>query len=1154
MMQETLDSRRNILDLLNRAFVGPTCPENSGWLGNDERSNVLEDGATYPSDDGYLQGPWFSKSGEEILPDRYAPIKLYGIAVLFPEISNSFSQNQMSLFENTEDPDEEMTSDNSNILEEIDATTNPDDSDVPAESTYRPRSIAVSFRVPIGIQQLSIKISGGVYRPISIMRGGISEPWWERESVEKLVTLQTQNSSQKMILNNIELQVGIECRDQNDKTQICTVWLRNDSKSNSLESLSEYCLFQTNLEVSLKDLLEYQMSDESTPDSLALLYSSRKRRSIGHGCDSKELFQKEDNFWKVQSVSLPITEVSPISPDITDNDSPYSLSMLGIGSWDPKALSEIDRLILNYDSWIGSLKTKIEDLDPRFRDIAQNHLEQCINFHERIVVGWELVKSTPAIKSTFMDASRAMANQRTASSFPTRKISLDDNEKVVIERSEPNHAQESLQSEWRPFQIAFILANIPNAINDKLPDTHPVDVIWMPTGGGKTEAYLGLAAFTILWERRIAPSIDSDLSNKSFTKVVMRYTLRLLTAQQVFRAASLICALEILRRENELVYGTRPVRIGAWLGSASTPNTRESAIKKYNDVFKSSSILSGLLLTKCPWCATQLGIVLGEKEKKIAGYRKVPVPWDSKEFRLKSMCENINCAFHDELPIFEVDEDIYHSPPDFLIGTVDKFARLAWVVSTKDSSGTRSAQRIFGLTKGERTLPPPKLFIQDELHLITGPLGSIDGLYEPVFESLCRLNGKYQGRSPLFIASTATTKNFGTQLHALYGRKGQLVPPPGLTIENSFFAREDQAKPGKIYIGICPGGNSGFLKNQGKVMAVLGHAAAVLRNNRKVSDPWWTNIAFFSSRRSLGQLDSLVETDIKSAFYQLRVLSGVSSGQLSEDGKQVGSRNMQKKRQLTAISSDDVGAVLEELSINNQDTNSIDICFSTSMIEVGLDVPRLGLMTIIGQPKSSSQYIQVSGRVGRSSSAPGLIVSILNPNVYRDRSHFENFLDWHQRLYASVEPASVTPFTKRALHRTLASVLTVLLRTLSNSAKVKDSISTHWKYSLDVLMKRASLINNKAVTNLNEVADDLMFKANALANQTIDWESSNKNDQFIFDPSDPLDRDKERIVWRVLNSMRAVDSDAGLQFSSELYGRPLGKRFKTEAENEVSEL
>ena len=1153
-MNDALASRKEILNLLSRALVGPTGPEDSSWLGNHDKVNVLEDGVTYAEDGEYLLGPWFNQKGEEILPDKYAPVRLYGIAVLYPEISNDIHTDQLNLFDDSEENTDEVSSDNTKVLESIETSADPDDTDVPAESTYRPRSIAVSFRVPKGIQNLCVELFGGVYKPISIFRLGKNEVWWERKSVSVRINLESRNNSQNLQLENLDIKMGVECRDQNDGSQICTVWVRNDSKCNSPDQLSQYCLFQTKLEITLNELSEYEKQNVSDIDSLSLLYSNKIRRSVGHGCDSKETPQKESKLWKIESVSLPISEINPISPDITDNGSSYALSMSGLGSWSEKSISEVDRLISNYGNWIELLKEKIKELDSRFKDVAWNHITQCTNFHARIIAGWELVKSNSEVKKTFMDASSAMAHQRASSSVSTRKISVEDDGKVIIEGEEPLRTAENLKSMWRPFQIAFILANIPASINDEHDDLHPVDVIWMPTGGGKTEAYLGLAAFTILWERRRAPHIDSELSGKSYTKVLMRYTLRLLTAQQVFRAASLICALEILRRENEVVYGRRPIRIGAWLGSASTPNTRKNAIDKYNEILKSSSTSTGLLLTRCPWCATQLGVVVGNKDKKIAGYIKVPINSESKELRLKTICENSNCDFNEELPIFEVDEDIYQSPPDFLIGTVDKFARLAWVIDTKNPSGIRSAQRIFGLTNGIRTLPAPRLFIQDELHLISGPLGSIDGLYEPIFEALCKQNGKYPGRSPLYIASTATTKNFNSQLKALYGRSGQLVPPPGLNIEDSFFARIDDGKPGKIYIGICPGGNAGFLKNQGKVLAILGHAAAVLKNTKRVSDPWWSNIAFFSSRRSLGQLDSLVETDLKSAFYQLRVLSGVSSGLPSEDGKQIGSRSMQTKRQLTAISSDDVGAVLEELNIKNEDGKAIDLCLSTSMIEVGLDVPRLGLMTIVGQPKSSSQYIQVSGRVGRSDNAPGLIISILNPNVYRDRSHFENFLDWHQKLYSSVEPASVTPFTKRALGRTLASALTILLRTLSNKSKVGESISSHWDESFAVLYARATLFGDKSISNLNEIGMDLLSKANALANENIHWESSKKNDQFIFDPSEQLDRDKDRVVWRVLNSMRSVDSDAGLQFSSELYGKTLKSNLGKVIQQDVSEL
>jgi hypothetical protein len=1150
MAQDALESRRKIVELISRAMFGPTGPDDSNWLGNDSRTNILSDGQVYEIESNYLQGPWFNPTGEEVLPDKYAPIKLYSVGLLFPEAPLLASQVEFPQEVDLENSPIDDVIDNKNFLESVESSSELDDSDVPLESTFRPRSFAVSLRTSTIQQTIKVVLQGGIYKRISIKRLGVNEQWWERQSSECELEFVSENQIHKVNLKGLELAIGIETTQQKDGSKICTVWVRNDTLCEDPSRLSEYTLFQTKLKIYVDRVLEYEIKNGSNPDSLSLLYSERVRRSVGHGCDSKETFLESESRWLIESESFPVFELKSTSPDISDDGKKYSISMYGLGTWHPEAISEVDRVLVNYEKWINNLNFKKVDIPNHYTDIADDHIAQCKRFLSRMTSGWARIKHDEQIRKTFMDASLAMANQRASANIPSRKIIVGDGGEILIDGSELERNNRTLTGKWRPFQIAFMLANIDNSI-DQSPDVKPlIDVIWMPTGGGKTEAYLGLAAFTILWERRKAPELDKALMQKSYTKVLMRYTLRLLTSQQVSRAASLICALEMIRRENQMVYGKIPVRIGAWLGSATTPNTREQALEKYRNYLQDPVGTTGFLLNKCPWCSTKLGEVL---ENRISGYVKESLRNNLKLTRLKAKCENSKCNFFDELPIFEVDEDIYQSPPDFLVGTIDKFARLAWLYEPKMPKDITSAQRIFGLTNGQRTMPAPRLFIQDELHLISGPLGSIDALYEATLEALCMKDGEYPGRSPFIIASTATTKNFQSQLHSLYGRAGQLVPPPGLSIEDSFFARVETEKPGKLYVGVCAGGNSGFLRNQGKVLALLGHAAAVLENTGAISDPWWSNVAFFSSRRSLGQLDSLVETDLKSALYQIRNLSGVSSARIDADGKQLSSRQMRNKKQLTAISSDDVGAVLENLNIENTEENCIDLCFATSMIEVGLDVPRLGLMTIIGQPKSSSQYIQVSGRVGRSEASPGLVISLLNPNVYRDRSHYENFNNWHNKLYSSVEPASVTPFTKRSLHRTLGSVLTILLRVLSNSNKVRESIELNWDNAFAAIYMRAKQFDERSVKNLEDVAAELLAKAKAQVNENAQWNSSDKSNQFIFDPGDVLEKDKILTSWKVLNSMRSVDSDAGVQFSAEVFGRSLKKK-NSVMEIELDEL
>src|SRR5690606_20031614 len=141
----------------------------------------------------------------------------------------------------------------------------------------------------------------------------------------------------------------------------------------------------------------------------------------------------------------------------------------------------------------------------------------------------------------------------------------------------------------------FILMNLRSIVIPSEEDREVVDVIWFPTGGGKTEAYLGLAAFVILF-RRI-----SDPSSRG-TVVLTRYTLRLLTAQQYQRAASLICALEYLRRRNPVELGDHPFTIGLWVGSGLTPNTEADAVRLLQRMLREGGRDNPFVLLSCPWC------------------------------------------------------------------------------------------------------------------------------------------------------------------------------------------------------------------------------------------------------------------------------------------------------------------------------------------------------------------------------------------------------------------------------------------------------------------------------------------------------------------------------------------------------------------------
>jgi hypothetical protein len=368
---------------------------------------------------------------------------------------------------------------------------------------------------------------------------------------------------------------------------------------------------------------------------------------------------------------------------------------------------------------------------------------------------------------------------------------------------------------WRPFQLAFLLMNLPGIVDPHHPDRDVVDLLFFPTGGGKTEAYLGLAAFTLVLCRLQHPGIAS-----AGLSVLMRYTLRLLTLDRLGRAATLICALELERQQDVETLGTWPFEIGLWVGQAATPNfmgargdgnsnsARARAIAFRNDTRKPSPIP----LEDCPWCGTKF---------TANSFQLRPNP--DTPIDLRVTCTNRRCAFTRDqaLPILAVDEPIYRRLPCFMIATVDKFAAMPWTGDVGQFFGRVDRYDRDGLYgpchtgKGQPLsagrLLPPDLIIQDELHLISGPLGTIVGLYETALDQLCSYQADGQTVRPKIVASTATVRRAESQIRALFNHQlVDIFPSPGPDRRDSFFAETHRTEKsnGRLYLGIAAQGRS----------------------------------------------------------------------------------------------------------------------------------------------------------------------------------------------------------------------------------------------------------------------------------------------------------------------------------------------------------
>lgn len=890
---------------------------------------------------------------------------------------------------------------------------------------------------------------------------------------------------------------------------VITVVLANRTPTSS-GTADEFSLFQSYFEVKLPEESDAVIvplpgveSDDLASRSLEFVYRKAGSIAVGHGCAGD--WAMRNGRTTVIATHFPSSEVPSMTPELpimAELGIQISMSRLAGLTPDNDGIRDLHQLSDAYEAWLTEQGAAASSLDGTDRAVATRHLESARAALTRMRAGISLIENDVKVKRAFQLMNHAMVLQQIASRAATRKYSAPARGRAAsyspaYSRPDPHDLPEG-RGLWRPFQIGFILSALESTANNKSSDRELVDLIWFPTGGGKTEAYLGLSAFSAFLRRLRNPE-DAG------TEILMRYTLRLLTAQQFERAASLICAMDTLRREAPDDLGTLPYAIGLWVGAGTTPNSWSDAKKALAEMGKESKS-NPFLISKCPWC----GAELGPHKRQAIGYL-----WQKN--RVKIYCHDSACVFHDELPVRVVDEDLYQRPPTLLIATVDKYAQLSW---------NPRPRAFFGLGEnGERKYSPPNLIIQDELHLITGPLGSVVGSFEVVVEHLCtfKMDDSYR---PKIVCSTATIRNYADQVRWLFSREATaLFPPPVLDIDDSFFGVKATSAggrdaPGRKYVGIFAPALGSHMSVQIRVYAAALQSVMNLAPSDR--DPYWTLLGFFNTLRDLGSTTILLRDQIKSHLYTMWRRHGVIGDAHTEMRRQI-----REVEELTGrLRSEEVPTTLARLSESlGPDSATVDVCLASNMIEVGIDVDRLGLMVITGQPKTNSQYIQVTGRVGRDwVNKPGLVIVAYSPNRARDRSVFETFRANHERMYANVEPASVTPFSLPALERSLHATMVAYIRQtkplpFDNPSRVDAEDLAGFK---EVLLSRVAVVDPDAAYDLEKQFNRRLHQWRA--RQPTRWEDRQdpSNIEVLQVPASHRGQDWR---WRTAQSMRNVDAE-----------------------------
>jgi hypothetical protein len=1019
---------------------------------------------------------------------------------------------------------------------------------------------------------------------------------------------------------------------------------QNDNRYYSTfnELVNQKSFFGVNLSIESDYLVPYsnheyfQEKDNSFSEdtTTAFIYNQFKDFAIGHGCSVK--WSKQGEPIKVETEYLPYCEtpdIDPIprdksrnaiidandgyvSPLFLENSKSQEFKWLSVFSnaTNDEIVSGLNEFVDSYDNWI-ELKRQDEKYQTIYSSIAKQELDKCERDYQRMKKNIKDFLSGNSNKER-LDSFRLMNAAMFIQLWHSVKVKQDAVNSFINDDGFEHFnfsfykdiAEDKLFSKtesagWRAFQLAFILLNLDGIFKpeddaewDKR--NNWVDLVWFPTGGGKTEAYLGLIALTIINRRKEYKERGGG------TAAIMRYTLRLLTMQQFQRASLVIMALELMRRWGNYELGDEPINIGLWVGDNSLPNKIDDLIFEYENLKNGRS--NKIPFSSCPWCNSKLNPIP-------TGTRVTDVN-DTYNFnRVHLYCDNVKCNFSEPdffgddnlkgaIPLNLCDETIYQHPPALLFGTVDKFAQLAHKVNGQNNGRNNDSRRIFGTGNWEQGKPkdgylPPDLIIQDELHLLLGPLGSAVALFESAVDQLCT---REDGTRPKIISSTATTRNTQLQIAALFDRKVNLFPKPGVECDDSFFAfykrrykSIDDKTPEYLskrkYIGVLPTGRTQIWMQMRLAAIIMTHRAIFdlkelgekhpiefdsYQGFEKAMDYYHTTISYFNSLKEVGKTQSQVQTyilkELRRVFsrvvrpqklmhslytygpIQESELTGRLSGEeVKNELKSVETKWDAKKRFASSENNELVrGKVPPEFVV------------ATNMISVGIDVSRFNTIIMNSMPRNTAEYIQASSRVARNDY--GLVLTVHHPFRARDISHYEKFIEFHEKMYSYVEPISITPFTQKAVERYMGLYLATLIRhrtrfterqsasdiSIISETELSNLISELTQYfeerkermnTYDVLI--SNLLKNENVEQIKiwiqeafsewrVLIDELDATTDLVFNNKKNLPNQTRKQEQLYVDIEEYEGNIHSKKWQVPMSLRVIEPEAAIKINS----------------------
>lgn len=767
-------------------------------------------------------------------------------------------------------------------------------------------------------------------------------------------------------------------------------------------------------------------------------------------------------------------------------------------------LKEIHRkMLVEHGKWVQRFEHKKPKLSPVAVKNMQKEIDEFAREIRRFQFGIEIINDYPIIMKSFINMNRTFL--KTSKKYST----------------------------WRLFQIVFIVSLVPDIAacdpdvlldEQKVQTTlNDVSLLYFPTGGGKTEAFLGVLIFNLFFDRYRGKECG--------VTSILRYPLRLLSVQQVQRLANALAQAELIRRADAAIYSTEEFSLGYFVGDANTPNKIEKKdVVKYRT--KSQAEMDEeRIIDICPFC----------------GKQTVHLKFDEDTYRLMHYCDNTKCESKGVLPIYMVDYEIYRYLPSAIISTVDKLAILGNNPSFRNIlAGAPHRCPKHGFTSTTKCMvdrefcgvdvsefedvdmydPAPTLFIQDELHLIRESLGTYASHYESFIDYFVK-NVSPSRRPIKTIGATATISSYATQISQLYSKDPIRFPCASPDLKRNFYSYIEDDDTQRLIMGYAPYGKAiinsvvyslkymrevvyEYLKSPEKVLAIPGVGITTVEDALEILKDYWIFLEYNNVKRDGNNVEGALETPINVELRKQGVTPFITR-------KMTGDETFQ-----------DVREVLSKVETNDDVFDGVNLIVATSMISHGVDADRFNIMFFYGMPGNTAEYIQAYSRTGRRHSS--IVIDIIRPSRETDQSYLKNFVKFHEFKDIMVESVPINRWATKAIDGTLPGIFTGLLLT---------------KYDPELQHVHGTLffMNNikKAIINGNLQAATMISELEMAYGCTIDGQVNEIGNQYkakiesfvadVFEKVVDKNWERENIFsgftlmgYHIMNSLRDTDT------------------------------